>query len=106
MKIYDLVTNIFVRACPATYHDVAEKEPEEYLVWTVEGKRTFRADGMQDEAAGQITVDIYTKKEFSEVPERLEMLMDASDEVAYTDPAVGYDIKTGYTHYVYTVEVV
>jgi beta-glucanase (GH16 family) len=105
MKICDFVSNVLVVACPNVYHDQAFKETDEYIVWTITGKKMLRADGMRDEAAGQYYIDIYTKKEFSEIPARLEQLMDMYDEIAYDDPACSYDIKTGYTHFVYSVEV-
>lgn len=105
MTICDFVNCILVPACPNVYHDQAFKETEEYIVWTISGKRILKADGMRSEAAGQYFIDIYSKHEFSKVPARLEQLMDMYDEVTYTEPACNYDIKTGYTHYVYSVEV-
>lgn len=105
MTVYDMVKNILLCACQNVYHRKALKEVEEYIVWNIYGKKSLRADGMQDEAVGRYIIDIYTKAEFSEVPDRLEKLCDMHDDVTIDSPACTYDEQTGYSHYVYTLEV-
>ena len=106
MTVYELVRNVFCNAAEHVYHGKASQEPGEYIVWEMSGKTSLRADGTGDTAAGRYTVDIYTRKEFSEIPEKLEALMDSCDEIFWTDPACNYNETTGYRHYVYTLEVV
>lgn len=105
MTVYDMVKQILTQACPNVYHNKALKEPDEYITWRIFGKKSFRADNMQDEAAGRYEVTVHTKKEFSDVPGELERLCDLNDEVALDDPACSYNEKTGYNHYVYILEV-
>lgn len=59
---------LLVCACPNTYHDKAHEEPNEYIVWTELGENSFRAEGV-DEYAERYSVTVYTKEEFSEIPE-------------------------------------
>lgn len=106
MTLCEFIEDVLIKACPNVYHDKAFKEHEEYIVWTATGKKTLRADNRQVDAAGLYMIDIYTQKEFTSIPVRLEELMDKYDEIAYSDPACNYDETTEYTHYVYSVEVI
>lgn len=94
---------LLVCACPNTYHDKAHEEPNEYIVWTELGENTFRAEGV-DEYAERYSVTVYTKEEFSEIPEKLRYLFSEAD-YAFEDPTVYFDEKTDYRIISYAVEV-
>lgn len=105
MNVYEMVNQILLKACDNVYHNKALHEPDEYIVWRIESTRALRADNMHDESSGRYQIEIHTKKEFSEVPDKLIELCDLCDEAAIDNPAISYDEKTGYTHYVYFMEV-
>ncbi len=94
---------VLLHACCNVYHDKAHTEPDEYVVWTEVGENTFRAEGAA-EKADRYAVTVYTKKEYSEIPDKLRNLFSDAD-YAWEDPMIMYDEQTGYRSYSYTVEV-
>lgn len=64
--------DILLECCAATYHLEAEKEPCEYIVWREVGTRGLRSDNQRTEEAQRIAVDLFTKKEFSEIPDKMQ----------------------------------
>lgn len=106
MDVCKMVEEILLKACDNVYHNKAQQEPDEYIVWRLYSTKGLRADGTHDELSSRYEIEIHTKIEFSKVPERLRCLCDIYNDAALDDPAISYDEKTGYTHYVYMLEVV
>ena len=49
-------------------------------------------------------MDIYTKKEFSEIPDKLQNALDKAF-IAYDDPEIIYSQDTKWKQYAYSLEV-
>lgn len=97
--------DILLTVSDKVYHLESSKEPE-YIVWHEVGGITLSADGAAAEAAVRIAVDLFTQKEYSELPAKLEQALSADNQIFLSDSAVDFEPDTGYIHYAYTCEVV
>lgn len=86
-------------------HNRAYQQKDNYLVWREMSKNTLRADSVTAESAHVIALDYFTKTEFDDIPEQLEIMFDNYD-IAYTDVEIIYDEDRKETHYAWTVEVI
>ena len=96
---------VLLECYPAVYHREAFQEKKEFIVWSEVGYRALYADNVRAEEPKIIAVDILTKFEFSEVPERFRQIM-KEYEIIYRGPDIVYNPETGYTQYAYTVELI
>lgn len=96
---------ILLTCCKATYHLEADKEPNEFIVWSEVGERGFHADNIRSEETTLLAVDFLTKNEFSEVPEKIKQAF-KEYEISYKGPEILFNKDTKRIQYAYTVEVV
>lgn len=104
MTISEFV-NILLSCCKATYHIEADKEPNEFIVWSEIGERGLNSDNIRSEETTLVAVDFLTKEEFSRVPEKLKRAF-RENEISYKGPEIIYNKDTKRTQYAYTCEVV
>lgn len=95
---------VLLSVCPAVYHDEANQEPEEYMVWRDMSEDGLKADDSEAETSYRIAVDFYTRKEFSNVPKRLKQACDR-EGYAYERFERNYFEGIKMTQYSTTVEV-
>lgn len=103
MTILEFV-NILVSCCPNTYHDKASKEKPEYIVWHEAYYQGYHADNVRIEEPKFIAVDLLTKNEFSDIPDRLRTAFE-ENSIAYRGPEIIYNLETDYRQFAYTCEV-
>lgn len=97
---------ILLECCPATYHLEASKEPSEYIVWHEVGVgNTTHADNVRQEETTLIAVDLLTKDEYSDIPDKIREKF-RENELAYRGPEIIFNKDTKRRQYAYTVEVV
>lgn len=89
---------------PAVYHFESHKESE-YIVWHEVGSLSLMGDGAIAERGTRIAVDYFTKDEYDQVHEALEITLAAHDDICMAEPAVDFDKESGLIHYAYTCEV-
>lgn len=104
MTIYEF-KDVLLECCPATYHLQADKEPNEYIVWSEVGARETHADNVRQEESTLIAVDVLTKEEFSEIPAKIREKF-REYELPYRGPEIIYHKDTQRRQYAYTVEVI
>lgn len=99
-----IFVEILLECCAATYHLEAEKEPCEYIVWREVGTRGLRSDNQRTEEAQRIAVDLFTKKEFSEIPDKIRKAFNKHD-IAYSGPEIISEPEMPFRVFAYTVEL-
>lgn len=103
MTVYEFV-KVLLSVTPNVYHDEVSPECEEYIIWSEIGINSLRADSVMTESVIRIALDIYTKKEFSEIPDKLQNALDKAF-IAYDDPEIIYSQDTKWKQYAYSLDV-
>lgn len=96
--------NILLKCCKATYHLESDKERDEYIVWREVGIRGLSSDNERSEEALRIAVDLFSKREFSDIPNKIKKVFN-EHEIAYTGPEIISDPEMPFRVYAYTVEI-
>ena len=97
--------DVLLQCCDAVYHIEGYEEKADFIVWAEVGARTFEADDHRAEETTLIAVDFFTKKEFSDVPNKLKQAFEEY-EISYKGPDIVYDKDTGRRNFAYTVELI
>lgn len=88
------------------YHLEAYQETDaEYIVWQERGSHSLYGGNERCETAQKVQLDIYTDKEFSDLPERVLQILE-ENEVACKDPIPSYDVESKRMRYIIECEVV
>lgn len=88
------------------YHYEAQGETtQEHIIWQETGKRALYGDDMRSVTVWEIQVDIYTKEEYSALPEIVLLALEEAD-IACEDPVITYESETGLTRYTIECEVI
>ena len=103
MELRDIKA-VIIRADPkAQHYTTSSKDPECFTVWGEYERIGLMASDGWAEKGWRFEVDHYTKKEFSEVAERIEqVLLDAGVAFSYQ---VAYQQATGYIRHIFDCEV-
>ncbi|MBP3701699.1 MAG: hypothetical protein J6I64_07400 [Lachnospiraceae bacterium] len=89
-----------------TYHNEAQGDiAQEHIIWQETGKRALHGDDMRTEVVWEIQIDVYTKDEYSPLPEKLQMALEEND-IAFSDPVITYERETGLTRCIIECEVI
>lgn len=99
------LVKILLSCCDAVYHNEANQEKGNYIVWHRIGVRAMNADNGRAEKADRIAVDFFTKEEFPEIPDKLECAF-SCNQLAFRGPDIVYHQEMKVTQYAYTVEVI
>lgn len=102
---YKPLVKALLSVCSAVYHNEANQEKGNYIVWHEIGVRAMNADNCRAEKADRIAVDLFTRDECSDLPDRLECALNCAD-LAFRGPDVIYNQVMKITQYAYTVEVI
>jgi len=81
-----------------------QETDEEYIIWQERGGNSLYGDGVRCETAKKVQIDIYTTKEFSDLPERVMRLLETQD-IACKDPIPSYYTETKKMRYIIECEV-
>ena len=94
-----------LKACGVpVFHLEAAKAEKRYIVWREVREKTLRANGKVALRLHVIAVDFFTKDEYDELPNKIEVAID-SIGAAHDDVEIDYEPDTGYIHYSWTCEV-
>ena len=97
--------NVLLDIGVPVFHKKAQKASE-YIVWQeVRGGLGFDGDGRSAECGKRISVEFYTKSEYSGIPEKIDDLFSGYDDICFDGPVIDFDEETDYTRYIFTVEV-
>lgn len=89
---------------PAVYHDEAAPDhPDQYIVWSIDGGETFYADQTAAETSLEISVDLFTGKEFDPLADQVQETFGLC-QVAWYINSVQYERDTGLTHWEWVVQ--
>lgn len=87
------------------HYDAGTEKIDRYIVWAEEGEGSSDyVNNRLDNQVVQGSVDLYTKKEFDELADKIQSVMD-SESIAFTLIAVQYETDTGYIHYTWKWEI-
>lgn len=87
------------------YHDNAQKETGNYGVWYALGERRDVADDVTAENVPIVTVQIWTKEEYSDLPEKLENYFDDMGYAWDCETYAVYEDTVQRYHYGWSMEV-
>ena len=102
-KVRDLLTSV----CSNTYHYEAleRNTANEYIVWQEDGEAdSLHADNSKSEQVIQLSINLYTKTEYSPLIDTLQNLF-ADSMVSFTLVSVTFETETKYIHYEWQVEI-
>lgn len=86
-----------------TYHNLAQDDEGNYIVWNLVGFKYSFGDNCIAERVAVYSVNYYTKLEYDENFLLIESVLER-DDVTFDAPEVIYDWQTNITLYAYTVE--
>ena len=89
----------------SVYHRKAYKAADNYIVWQEVKGLSLDGDGVSSENGKRIAVDFFTKTEYSDIPENIELTLSRYDDICIDGPVIDYEDDTGFTHYAYTAEM-
>ena len=96
--------DVLLSVTDKVYHDEANQEPGEYIVWSEQADKSLRADDGEAEYAYRISVMIFTDKEISSLPKKLRKAF-SDNGIAYEDFQTMYYPELKYRQYSTFVEV-
>lgn len=97
----------FCKGCGVDmYHNESLKETGDYGIWYEMGERRLDANDRVSEKSPVISVQIWTKKEYSELPGKLEDFFDSYDAAWECQTYADYDSEVQRYHYGWTVELI
>ncbi|MCQ2460310.1 MAG: hypothetical protein MJ081_08080 [Ruminococcus sp.] len=99
------VIHVLLSCCDAVYHNEANQEKGNYIIWHEVGVNSMYADNSRAEKADRIAVDFFTKEEFPDIPEKLERAFSCHG-MAFQGPEIIYHEITKVKQYAYTIEVI
>lgn len=100
----DLIT--FCKSCGVyMYHNESFKETGDYGIWYEMGESRLDANDCTAEKCPIISVQIWTKKEYSELPDKFEEFFDNFDIAWENQTYADYDSATKRYHYGWTVNI-
>lgn len=102
--VIDEFVNVLLSVSSRVYHDDANQEAGEYIVWFETSERGLKADNGNAEESIRIAVDVYTNKEFSDIPTKLKKAFNEND-IAYEYFVRDYNEDLKYCKYSTTCEV-
>ena len=95
----------FCKSCNVTmYHNESLKDTGDYGIWYELGETRLIADDRTSEKAPELSVQIWTETEYSELPDRFEEFFDGLEECLWENQTYAdYDSDIGRYHYGWTV---
>ena len=86
------------------YHNESLKDTGDYGVWYELGVTRFIADDRTAEKAPELSVQLWTTKEYSDLPEKMEEFFDSTEECYWENQTYAdYDSDNHMYHYGWTV---
>lgn len=99
MNSCERFVKILLSVTDKVYQDESNQEPDEYIVWSLIGDKSYRADNSEAECALRFNVRIFSKSsDISELPKLLKKAFNKND-IAYEDFVSQYDTEYKYTIY-------
>lgn len=97
----------FCKSCGVEiYHNESLKNTGDYGIWYEIGESRIIANDRTAEKCPIISVQIWTKTEYSELPEKFEEYFDDMDYAWENQTFADYDSITQRYHYGWTVDIV
>ena len=96
--------NILVETGLNVYHNVANQDEGNYIVWNLVGFKYVFSNNIVEERNALYCVNYYSKDEYDENFLLIESVLQ-NHGITFSAPVVVYDIQTNTTMYSFTVEV-
>lgn len=97
--------DILLMVTDNVYHfEAAETTGSEYIIWQETGGRSLHGGNTRRETVKKVQIELYTDKEFSEMPERIMEVLEEND-IAFGEPIPGFDPETKMLRYIIECEV-
>jgi len=102
----DEIKNLLLTVTINVYHQWAETDADEYIVWAEDGESgAVHADNRKEIQILDVTVDVFTKHEYPDIITRLQNAFNEA-KLPFELLSTQYETDTGYTHYEYLVQAV
>lgn len=98
--------DLLLTVTPNVYHRYAAKETGDYIVWQETGGKAAAGDNRKENIIKYVQVDLWTKKEYTQLLDPLIIALDDCDSVAVSEPVVDFDNDTKETRYIIECEVI
>lgn len=97
--------DLLLELAVSVHHIEAYQQEPPYLVWREVGTLQLSGDGETSESGMRVALDYFTAQEYDPLPQQLQTLLAAQDEVCLSDAEIDYEDDTKLLHYAYTCEV-
>lgn len=102
MKYYEAVKAALATLKVPYYHNKAHKQDSTYIVWSETGSTGLYASDRLCHRAQRIAVDLFTKTEYTTLPDDIIKALEQNGFAVYEDVGYDYEDDTGYIHHALT----